>query len=185
MIYYIITAIFTGILLNLILGKYFKIKKYPLTVILSIIIMFILIRTFDNQLMIIKGFLFSEVLIFTSIVDFKTRTIPNTVHIVILLLSIININLLQSMLGFIVVPLPFLLAALLEPNSIGGGDIKLMSAIGFLLEVKNGLIAGMISLIIAVAINSILYKLKRKDKSESFPLGLYLSIGSFVSYINI
>lgn len=179
----IIFATAIGILLDIILMKYLHLDKYPYTVIVNILAMLILTKTFDNSIMIVKGFLFSMILIFTAYVDFKTKIIPNMVHILIILVSLININLYKSLAGAIIVPFPFLISALLKDGGIGGGDIKLMAGIGFLLGIKNGFIAAIIGLTTAVIINGVYYKLKEQDRNISFPLAPYLGIGSFLSFL--
>lgn len=180
---YIIYTVVSGILIDILLIRYLNLNNYPYTVILSIIAILTLTNTFDNSVMIIKGLLFAEILVFTGYVDIKTKTIPDIVHILIITVSLINSHLYQSIVGLILVPLPFLIPALLKGNSIGGGDLKLMAVIGLLLGVKNGLIAGVIGLTLAVAVNGVYYKLKEKDRNISFPLAPYLGIGSFIAYL--
>ncbi|MCG8540157.1 MAG: A24 family peptidase [Clostridia bacterium] len=179
--YYIIYAVLSGILVDVLLVRYLNLNKYPYTVILSIIAMLTLTKTFDD-LMIIKGFLFAEILIFTAYVDLKTKTIPDIVHILIIAVSLINPHLYQ-LAGLLIVPVPFLIPALLKGNSIGGGDIKMMGGIGFFLGVKKGFLASIIGLIFAIAVNEVYYKLKQKDRSISFPLAPYLGLGGFLSFL--
>jgi len=181
--HYIIYTVVSGVLVDILLIRYLNLNKYSYTVISSIIAMLALTKTFNNSVMIIKGLLFAEILIFTGYVDIKTKTIPDIVHILIIVVSLINIQLYQSIVGLIIVPMPFLIPSLLKCNSIGGGDIKLMTVIGLLLGVKNGLIAGVIGLTFAVAVNGVYYKLKEKDRNISFPLAPYLGIGSFIAYL--
>lgn len=68
--------------------------------------------------------------------------------------------------------------AFMKGGGIGGGDVKFMAANGFMLGLKRGFIASIIGLILAIAVNSIIYKLKGKDKDISFPLASYLSMGA-------
>lgn len=143
----------------------------------------ILLVAFDDMKFIIKGFFYSLILIYTIYIDIKTKTIPDKIHILILLISLIKINLINSMLGFLIVPLPFFITALLKGGGIGGGDVKFMAASGFLLGIKGGFIASIIGLLLALCVNYIIYKVKNKDKNISFPLAPYLSVGCFLSYL--
>ncbi len=140
-------------------------------------------NAFSDWLWIIKGFFYVVILIFTSFYDLRTKTIPDIIHLLIFLIALIKVDLAPSILGFIFVPLPFLIPALMKENSIGGGDIKFMAVSGFLLGFKRGVLASIIGLILAVIVSSIYYKVNKIDKSESFPLAPFLSIGCFVSYL--
>ncbi|MCY6356216.1 prepilin peptidase [Clostridium sp. ZS2-4] len=137
----------------------------------------------DDEYLIVKGFFYALILIYASYKDIKEKIIPDKVHIMIMLVSLIKINIMSAILGFIIVPLPFFITALLKGDGIGGGDVKLMAASGFFLGLKAGFIASIIGLTLAVAINFIYYKIKNKDKNISFPLAPYLSIGCFLSYL--
>lgn len=158
-----------------------KIKLISLLLIILVVVS--LLSAFDDANLIIKGFFYALILMYTSYVDIRTKTIPDKIHILILLISLIEINLTNSILGFLTVPLPFFITALLKGGGIGGGDVKFMAACGFLLGIKGGFIASVIGLLLALFINAIVYKVKNKDKNISFPLAPYLSIGCFLSYL--
>jgi leader peptidase (prepilin peptidase) / N-methyltransferase len=161
--------------------KNMKIKLISLLLIILTIVS--LITAFDDANLIIKGFFYALILMYTSYVDIRTKTIPDKIHILILLISLIEINLTNSMLGFLIVPLPFFITALLKGGGIGGGDVKFMAASGFLLGIKGGFVASIIGLSLALCVNAIVYKVKNKDKNISFPLVPYLSVGCFLSYL--
>jgi len=161
--------------------KNMKIKLISLFLIILVVVF--LITAFDDTNLIIKGFFYALILMYTSYIDIKTKTIPDKVHVLILLISLIKINLIYSLLGFLIVPLPFFITALLKGGGIGGGDVKFMAVCGFLLGIKGGFIASIIGLLLALFINAIVYKVKNKDKNISFPLAPYLSIGCFLSYL--
>lgn len=115
--------------------------------------------------------------------DIRAKIIPDKVHILIIFLSLINLNILNSIAGLILVPIPFLVTALLKRDGIGGGDVKFMAANGFLLGVQGGFVGSLIGLIITLVVNAILYKIKKTDKNKSFPLAPYLSLGCFLTYL--
>ncbi|MCX7748232.1 MAG: prepilin peptidase [Clostridia bacterium] len=143
------------------------------------ILAFILTKAFDNHLLIIKGLVFFEILLFTAYHDAMTKEIPNIVHLLILLTALISFHPLSSIIGFFVVPLPYLLTALLKDGGIGGGDIKLMGACGFMLGVWGGVFAGIAGLTLAVTFNLV----KCKKRQDSFPLAPYLSLGCVIAYL--
>lgn len=137
----------------------------------------------DDMYLIVKGFFYVLILIYGSYRDIKEKIIPDKVHLIIMIVSLIKINLMDSALGFIIVPLPFFITALLKGDGIGGGDVKLMASSGFLLGLKGGFIASIIGLTVAITINFIYYKVKNKDKNISFPLAPYLSVGCCLSFL--
>lgn len=151
--------------------------------IVTIISLIGLIKAFDDINLIVKGFFYALILIYASYKDTKEKIIPDKVHLMIIVISLIKINLIVAIIGFIIVPLPFFITTLLKGDGIGGGDIKFMAASGFLLGVKGGFIASIIGLTLAVVTNVIYYKIKNKDKNISFPLAPYLSIGCFLSFL--
>lgn len=135
------------------------------------------------KIFILKGILYALVLAYASFCDIKTKTIPDKVHILIIIVALINLNILNSIIGLLLVPIPFFTTALIKGGGIGGGDVKFMGANGFFLGVKGGFIASIIGLTLAVVANFIYYKIKKKDKNISFPLAPYLSIGCFLTYL--
>lgn len=157
-----------------------------ITIIISLISLSILIIAFDDFAVVIKGYLFATILLVAGYIDLKTKTIPNYIHVLIILVGLINIKwvyIFQSIIGLFVVPLPFLIVSILKENSIGGGDIKLMGAGGFFLGMYGGFLASIIGLLIAVIINGIYYRIKNKDKTISFALAPYLGIALVFVYI--
>lgn len=158
-------------------------KTKLISLLLIILVVASLLTAFDDINLIIKGFFYALILVYGSYVDIRTKTIPDRVHVLILLVSLIKINLISSLLGFLIVPLPFFITALLKGGGIGGGDVKFMAASGFLLAIKGGFIASIIGLLLALCSNVIVYKVKNKDKNISFPLAPYLSVGCFLSYL--
>lgn len=151
-------------------------------VILSIVNLVFFKIAFDDSILIVKGFLFAEVLLVAAFHDIRTRTVPDAIHLLILLMGLIRLNPLQSVLGLIVVPLPFYIVACWKENNIGGGDIKFVAACGFFLGIERGYVGSLIGLIIAVLISGLIAWIK-KDKAVSIPLVPYLGVGEFIGYV--
>jgi len=130
----------------------------------------------------VKNILFITVLIYAAYSDVKTRIIPDRVHIFIILVSFIaNFNLISSLKGLFFLPIPFIIAILINYNCLGGGDIKLIVAIGFFLGFKKGILALIIGQSIAVL--AAFYLKKYKRKGYTMPMALFLAIGSFISLL--
>ncbi len=130
--------------------------------------------------MIIKNFIFILILIYAGYMDYKYRIIPDKVHLMFIALGLIKLNVIQSILGLILLPIPFIISALINEDSIGGGDIKIVGSIGFFLGLSNGLIVIIFSLVLAISLN--LFILKR-GKKEGFPYAPYLAISCILFLI--
>lgn len=128
-------------------------------------------------MLIIKNLLFVLVLIYASYCDIKTRIIPDKVHVMILLLGLIQVNWFDSILGLLLVPLPFLVVALLKEGSMGGGDIKLVGACSFFLGFSNGLVGSCVGLAFGIFLNVLYFCYVRLDYTGKFALVPYLGIG--------
>ena len=138
--------------------------------------------TSDNGMLFIKGCIYLLILIYASLIDIKTKTIPDKVHIAIILIGIIGAGI-TKLIAALIIPIPFIITTLIKGNGIGGGDIKFMAANGFLLGMRGGFAGSIIGLLLAVVVNTVYYKVKKKDKGISFPLAPYLSTGCFFSYL--
>ena len=134
---------------------------------------------------ILQGVLFSSLLLVASYTDIKRREIPDTVCVLLVLTGFLKFSF-QNLLG-IFVALPFLIAAILKEKSIGGGDIKLTAAVGFVLGFWKGiygLIIGLTLLISFYIMLRILLIIRKKQvaKNLSMPLAPFLGIGFLIMY---
>ena len=134
---------------------------------------------------ILQGVLFSFLLLAASYADIKRREIPDTVCMFLVLAGLMNFSYI-NLLG-IFVALPFLIAAVLKENSIGGGDIKLTASASIVLgfwKGAYGLIIGLSLLILFYTILRIIAVIKRKQvvKNLSMPLAPFLGIGFIIMY---
>lgn len=131
-------------------------------------------------MIIFKKLLFILILIYAGIYDYKKRIIPDKVHVAILVSALISsFNPIQSTLGLLILPIPFIVPIYFNENSIGGGDIKLVASIGFFL----GLTKGIVAMIIALSLSTIISVVFKRHSRELIPLGPYLAIGSIMSLL--
>ncbi|KAB3527089.1 MULTISPECIES: prepilin peptidase [Alkaliphilus] len=124
---------------------------------------------------------FIMLLIYAAIIDLKTRTIPDYVPVLIMLVGLIDMEPLPAVLGLILVPLPYFIMALLKDNSIGGGDIKLMAACGFYLGLQAGYMASIVGLMLTIIIHFAYSVIRSKKMTRSIPLGPYLGAGCIIA----
>lgn len=119
-------------------------------------------------------------LLTASFLDIKTHTLPDGIHIVLLLIGLISFHPMSAFFGLVLTALPFLITAMLT-RGIGGGDVKLMAACGFVLGPIGGVAAtamSMLSLFFWIA----LCKLFSKRIKEPVALAPFLSIGCILAY---
>lgn len=135
----------------------------------------------------IKGIVMSANLIIISFVDYRHKIIPDFMVIItavvgIVFSFIVKASILDTLLGMICGGgIMFLLA--LVPNTMGGGDIKLMFAIGSFLGVNKTLWALLLAFIISSIISIILIVFKIKGTKDHIPFGPFLSLGSYISLL--
>ncbi len=136
-----------------------------------------------DKLLYLKAVIFIVSLIYASYIDIKTMTIPNGVHITILIAGLINISVAPAFLGLVVTALPFFITAMITDGGIGGGDVKLMGACGFVLGATMGILAAIIALS-AQIIWYVIRKLQGKaNKEQVYPLAPFLALGSITAYL--
>ena len=128
-------------------------------------------------------------------IDWKHMFIPDSMWITILIggillyLDTLIVNgwdkkeLIARIIGAFSVSVLFFLIEYLKPDSIGGGDMKLMFAAGFALGWGKTmfalLIAGLTGTVVLIITNS----LKKENMKKKIPFGPYLAIGIFVALI--
>jgi len=133
--------------------------------------------------LILKGCLFSTLLVYAAVTDIKRREVDDWVSVSILIVSLIGTG--GSFWGAILTALPFLIPALVKGGSIGGGDIKLMFACGAVLGVWGGLAQTVISLSLVAffSLSIIITKGCKACKGTAIPLAPFLCVGGILSFI--
>ena len=122
---------------------------------------------------VISIILFISLLAIASYTDLKKREIPNGISVAIGVLSLLNFHIFG-----ILAALPFFIAAVLEPNKMGGGDIKLTAAVGLNL----GFFQTLLGAVLGLALSLIFYVLSGR-KNKAMPLAPFLSIGFVVTML--
>ena len=133
------------------------------------------------------AFSFICILMVVAYIDLDTQMIYDRFHILILVLGIIScfvskdLNIVERLIGSVVISVPMLVLTILIPSAFGGGDIKLMAVSGFFLGVKAIVIAMFIALIIGGGYGTYMLITKKFDKKDHFAFGPYLAIGLIVA----
>jgi leader peptidase (prepilin peptidase) / N-methyltransferase len=135
-----------------------------------------------------KGILFSALLLVAAIWDVRRSEIPDWIPLLIFLTGIPQIKLPDAFFGLVVTGLPYLFVAVLsckrEDLSIGGGDIKLMAACGFVLGVWGGILQSIAALTLSliVGFGICIYRRTKKLNTVTMPLAPFFCIGGIFSY---
>ena len=125
-------------------------------------------------------------MLYASVMDIKTREVPDSVSVMLLILGLVDVSIKeipQMLLGMVLVFMPQLISALINPSkALGGADIKLSSAAAFLLGVQRGLFTLIVGLTLAVIAMPIIRKIRKLPKDQPFPLIPFISIGIVAGY---
>ncbi len=116
-----------------------------------------------------------------SVMDIRTRELPNWISVIITLLAIINFRL-ENLLGIIVAVIFFSVA--LATGKIGGGDVKLIAALSVACGLWGSfalLLFAQIAMLVFYAGNYIFQKINGKTASKSLPFVPFIFIGYLAS----
>lgn len=169
----------SGVLMDMLLKKLTGSDKVRYVAVLAAAVTAILTGVYGMNLHTFVCILFGQVLLFAAEHDIATHTVPDYVPVLILIAGLFEVEFAPALLGLVLVPLPLLAAALIKEGSIGGGDIKLMGACGFMLGVKRGYIALMLGLFLAVMIQAVY----AKEGNKGFALVPYLAVGCLLALL--
>ena len=128
--------------------------------------------------------LFFSVLCLASVIDIRTRIVPDWIQLVMILVSLIPPEHVHLTGVFVAIPL---LAVGITCEGIGGGDIKLVGTCGMVLGLYKtyiGLITGLCILLIFHAGKTAIYKFIKKEmtvKEQTYPFVPFLLSGMAVS----
>lgn len=128
------------------------------------------------------GALFFCLLLAASVWDLRKRIIPDSICVTIVAVGLLTFS--HSKLAGTLIGLPLLIAALTKEGGMGGGDVKLTAACGFVLGLPvgcAGLIIGLVAALLWYGAAQGIRKLKRIPtqamKSSALPLAPFLCAG--------
>ena len=160
--------------------------KPILVIIISGIIFSISFFKFGFNVSLIQALALNCILVVVSFIDIEHQIIPDklvtvTLAIGFICLFINDISFINA-IGGMALGGGLLLLLALVPGVLGGGDIKLMFALGVFLGGKGVLVAIFISFAIASIISILLLILKIKKRKDYIPFGPFLSIGTYIAF---
>lgn len=190
----LIIGLIVGVILNGVIGNIsYDITKNrrktvnilnPLICVLAFEILFLRL---GFTIILAKAIAMTVLLILISFIDLEHRIIPDFMVVITLVTGlmfsfIIRASFIDTILGMIAGGgIMFLLA--LVPSALGGGDVKLMFAIGAFLGLNRTLWAILLAFILSSLISIVLILFKIKAAKDYIPFAPFLSLGSFISLL--
>jgi Type IV leader peptidase family. len=129
-----------------------------------------------------KGLALSFILYIASCSDAKTHEIPDSIHVLLLIDGLILLEPRKAVTGFFIVSVLFYLIAVLTHGGIGGGDIKLTAAAGWVLG-PVGIVTGTVIGCSLLVLTYLLIYFRRDTRHKRYALAPCLSIGCFAAYL--
>ena len=123
-----------------------------------------------------QAFLFLPALAAASAVDCRKRTIPDFLCLLTAAAGLISFS--PAQFFGVLAALPLLIAALIRPECMGGGDIKLLFLTGLFLGWKRNLLC-----LVAACVIGIVWGLlqKKRDGGEAIPWGPSIALGAWLT----
>ena len=116
--------------------------------------------------------------------DIKKREIPTIIWSSMALISLIDFKVVH--LFGILAALPLLIAAMVSPSGIGGGDIKLVATVGLVIGFWKALIGMAIGLSLVIIFHGavkLIYRISSNEhRRKAYPLAPFLTLGYVCVY---
>ncbi|MCI8529494.1 MAG: prepilin peptidase [Lachnospiraceae bacterium] len=171
-------SLFGGLLCDMVLRQYLREAKHlHKTAFIGMAVTAVWMAIYGYSMLTLRCALLCHILILAGAADMATNEIPDAFHLLIGIVGLIYFEPIFAFAGFLLVPLPFLIAAL-KTGKIGGGDVKLMAACGFTLGVSGGIRMIIWGLIMALLWNGAMCREK-----EKVPLAPFLAFGGFMALL--
>lgn len=135
--------------------------------------------------------LIASCLIAITVMDLKYQIIPDLLVLWVLGFSVLHKTLLHfladvsfpvsdSLLGLILAGLLFLLIVIFSDEGMGGGDVTLIAALGFVLGLRMIFLVIFLSFILGALISLFLLAAGLKTRKDPIPFGPFIVLGYFI-----
>ncbi len=177
--------------------RYCKTKisaQYPIVESLNALLYIIMYFKFSFSVDFIFYSLISSVLLAIIFIDFKEMIIPDSLVLSIVVFTIIyksvnyflyglSSDIIGSILGMLLAGGLFLAIVLLSRGGMGGGDVTLIGALGFVLGVKYILLNIFLSFVLGAIISVFFLAAKIKTRKDPIPFGPFIALGFFMTVL--
>ena len=134
----------------------------------------------------VQGVFLACLLLYASCSDLTDHHMDDHIWVTVLALGLCSVwrfGIVSMLIGAAMVFVPQMLVSLIgKGNTLGGADIKLSTALAFLLGWQRGLAALMAGLLAAVIVMAIVQKLNRKKRRQPFALIPFLASAAAVVF---
>ena len=162
--------------------------QYPIVELLNAIIYLIIFSHFGFSLELFFYAIIFSILIIITVIDLQHMIIPDILIVFILGITIIyklvsyllysNLpELLNSIGGLVLSASLFIIIIIVSRGGMGGGDVTLIGALGFILGIKNIFLTIFLSFILGAIISIFLLITKIKGKKDPIPFGPFIILG--------
>ena len=133
-----------------------------------------------------------SILMIISFIDYYKQIIPDGLLLIfmlcVIIYKIINLilyniplNIRDGIFGFIFGGLVFFIIAIVSNGAMGGGDIKLIAVLGFIIGLKKTILNILLSFIIGAVISVFLLLSRKKGRKDAIPFGPFINIAFFIT----
>ena len=182
------TLLVGWVLNRMMTAKGFKTNQ-TVNLILSALVPIALFLRYGASLELVQGIFLMFVLMYATWSDLTSHTVDDYVPIIIFALgvaSMTTVGLSSMLFGAFAVFVPQIVMALIPKcKPLGGADLKISTALAFLLGWERGIIGFVAGLLIAVIYMAIYNKVKKNDIKEekAFALVPFLSIAAMALFM--
>lgn len=179
-------AMLIGLLLHRIMqGKGYKTHLAPCIAVPGLAALAGFLR-FGLSVTAVQGVFLACLLLYASCSDLTDHHMDDHIWVTVLALGLCSVGrfgIASMLIGAAMVFVPQMLVSLIgKGNTLGGADIKLSTALAFLLGWQRGLAALMAGLLAAVIVMAIVQKLNRKKRRQPFALIPFLASAATVLF---
>lgn len=164
--------------------------QYPAIELLNAIIYLIIYIKFGFTLEFFFYSIIFSILIIIANIDLQHMIIPDILIALILGTAAIyklisyfkygeSLDLLNSIGGLLLSSLLFIVIIIISKGGMGGGDVKLIGSLGFIIGIKNIFLTIFLSFILGAIISIVLLILKIKGKKDPIPFGPFIILSFF------
>ena len=179
-------AMLIGFLLHRIMqGKGYKTHLAPCLAVPGLAALVGFLR-FGVSVTAVQGVFLACLLLYASCSDLTDHHMDDHIWVTVLALGLCSVGrfgIVSMLIGATMVFVPQMLVSLIgKGNTLGGADIKLSTALAFLLGWQRGLAALMAGLLVAIIVMAIVQKLNRKKRRQPFALIPFLASAAAVVF---
>ena len=158
--------------------------QYPLVELLNAILYLFIGMKYGMSFYSLIYCILISLMIVISFIDLKYMIIPDKLIAALMLMGAVVImydrtmildKIIGSLMGFGM----FLLIAIIT-NAMGGGDIKLIAALGLMFGIKGTLFIAVFSFLIGAVVCVLLLSLKMKNRKDKIPFGPFICLAALL-----